>query len=264
MKKEHMLMLTVCLSSLLMVYRLPSDSAASSGVYVSPGNNVFYTDTTAVNFEFNVTVWVTNVSDVAGWQVQLNYNSAILNCTGSWQPQWDTQYVFFARTTNPTASYQVGCVLVGEVFVPWNQSKFTGAGKLCILEFQIIATPQKGAELPCTLDITQIDYGTYLLDSSNIQIPIMKTNGYYRYLDRHQPFSSFTRLFANNSVVRMVYPSDSTSKPLGCAAAMVSDWTASAFIYGLLDNVTEGLDTESAFVNQTTGKPEGSSGDRSG
>ncbi len=60
--------------------------------------------------------------------------------------------------------------------------------------------------------------------------------------------------------LRIIYPSDETLKPLGCSAAMVSDWTASAFIATKLENATEGLDTDSAFVNQASGKPTGVAG----
>jgi outer membrane protein assembly factor BamB len=67
---------------------------------------------------------------------------------------------------------------------------------------------------------------------------------------------NFDNAFKFNSV-RMIYPSEQTPKPLGCSSAMVSDWTASAFIYTKLDTVVEGTDTNSAFVNQTSGKPLG-------
>ncbi|KYH37266.1 MAG: hypothetical protein AYL28_005380, partial [Candidatus Bathyarchaeota archaeon B23] len=68
--------------------------------------------------------------------------------------------------------------------------------------------------------------------------------------------SNFT-LFSSNRV-RMVYPSDSPDKPLDRSGASVSDWLASAFISTKLENATEGLDTDPAFVNQTTGNPMGS------
>lgn len=71
--------------------------------------------------------------------------------------------------------------------------------------------------------------------------------------------SDFDSLFKFNNV-RMVYPSDQTPKPLGCSAAWISDWTASAFIYTKLTSVTEGTDVESAFVNQASGKPAGAGG----
>jgi len=76
----------------------------------------------------------------------------------------------------------------------------------------------------------------------------------------HLALSDFNALFAENPNSRMIYPSDASSKPLNCAPAMASDWTASAFIYTKLAWVTEGLDTDAEFVNQTTGKPKGNSG----
>jgi outer membrane protein assembly factor BamB len=69
----------------------------------------------------------------------------------------------------------------------------------------------------------------------------------------------FDSLFKYNNV-RMIYPSDQAPKPLGCSPASVSDWTASAFISTKLEAFTEGLDTDSAFVNQATGKPMGAAG----
>ncbi len=66
----------------------------------------------------------------------------------------------------------------------------------------------------------------------------------------------FDGLFKFNGV-RMIYPSAQTPKPLGCVAAMVSDWLSSAFIYTKLETVVEGMDTNSAYVNQASGKPLG-------
>ncbi|MFQ6053274.1 MAG: zinc dependent phospholipase C family protein, partial [Candidatus Bathyarchaeia archaeon] len=71
--------------------------------------------------------------------------------------------------------------------------------------------------------------------------------------------ANFKTLFAHRNVT-MIHPSFSQSKPLGVKAAMVSDWTASEYIYVKLSNVTEGLDTDTRFVNQTTGRALGASG----
>ncbi len=70
----------------------------------------------------------------------------------------------------------------------------------------------------------------------------------------------FGALFGNNVNVRVIYPSNSSLKPLGCGAAMVSDWTASAFVSTKLTNFSEGFDTQASFVNQSTGRALGSSG----
>ena len=71
--------------------------------------------------------------------------------------------------------------------------------------------------------------------------------------------SQFKTLFENNTV-RMIYPSDQIGKPLVLGPAMLSDWTASGFVYTKLKTVSEGEDTNPSFLNQTTGKPLGSSG----
>lgn len=236
---------------------LPMASSVSAEIYVYPNQNVFYSGGVSIGFRFNVTVWVKNVSDLGSWQVQMSYDSSIMNCTRVWQPIWDAQFVFYGRSTFPTVFFNTGYVLLGDALVPWSQSKFAGTGKLCIVEFEIVASPLAGGELSCALDITQ---STFLLDSQGIEIPTVKTNGYYRYIDRSVPISRFQELFGSNPLVHMINPSNSSGKPLGCGAAMVSDWTASAFIYVRLDNVTEGLDVNGNFVNQTTGKPQGTNG----
>jgi hypothetical protein len=71
--------------------------------------------------------------------------------------------------------------------------------------------------------------------------------------------SGFDLQFAANTV-KVTYPSDSSAKPLECAAAWVSDWMASAFVTTKLQNHNEGLDTNSNFVDQTTGRPQGDAG----
>jgi len=70
----------------------------------------------------------------------------------------------------------------------------------------------------------------------------------------------FVSLFAENPKAKMIYPSLNSPKPLNCSAAMVSDWTASAFIFTKLSNATEGLDIEANFVDPTTGKVHGDIG----
>jgi len=71
--------------------------------------------------------------------------------------------------------------------------------------------------------------------------------------------SNFYRHFVMNNV-RVIYPSDNPAKPLGCVAAWVSDWTASAFVTTKLQHYTEGFDTDRNFVDQISGAPLGNSG----
>ena len=69
----------------------------------------------------------------------------------------------------------------------------------------------------------------------------------------------FHDAFADTSV-RIIYPSESGSKPLGAAVASVSDWLASSLLYATVGNATEGLDIDPDYVDQTTGGPVGEPG----
>jgi len=71
--------------------------------------------------------------------------------------------------------------------------------------------------------------------------------------------SNFGTYFCDNPNVRIIYPSESMNKPLGCLSAMVSDWIASGFIVTKLSSCLEGLDIEAEFVDQITGKCLGTS-----
>jgi len=70
----------------------------------------------------------------------------------------------------------------------------------------------------------------------------------------------FNVLFGIN-IVRVIYPSDNPSKPLGCLPAWVSDWLASMSVSTKLTTYMEGLDTNGGFVDQTSGKPVGDAGE---
>ena len=70
----------------------------------------------------------------------------------------------------------------------------------------------------------------------------------------------FHDAFTDTSV-RIIYPSESESKPLGATAASVSDWLASSLFYATLGNAAEGLDIDPAYVDQATGDPVGEPGE---
>lgn len=73
------------------------------------------------------------------------------------------------------------------------------------------------------------------------------------------PLEDIDILFIKNNV-RMIYPSDNPSKPLGRSAASVSDWLASMAVSTKLETLAEGLDTDNSFVDQNTGEPLGAAG----
>jgi parallel beta-helix repeat protein len=88
-------------------------------------------------------------------------------------------------------------------------------------------------------------------------------DGFVRFIpwqtEPYQPDALISNLRCQLSQMdwRVVYPDQVTPKPLGCGAALTSDWLASAFVTTKLPTYVEGLDTNSSFVNQTTGEAEG-------
>jgi parallel beta-helix repeat protein len=138
-------------------------------VSVSPENNIFYTNTTSVGSEFNVTVCVANVTDLLQFSVQMLFNSTMLNCTGAWQPYWDSQYVFYGRYSfRPPPTISAGSVTVSATTI--NVTTFSGTGKLCIIELQIIQAPPTGGNLSCTLDITNTSLKNSIYEPINTNI----------------------------------------------------------------------------------------------
>jgi C1A family cysteine protease len=73
--------------------------------------------------------------------------------------------------------------------------------------------------------------------------------------------SEFNYLYSSSNV-KVIFPSDNSSKPLDCVAASVSDWLASAYVNSKLGDINEGMDVEESYLNQTTGKPVGDAGIR--
>jgi len=68
---------------------------ATPEIYVSPPSII---DTTMdVGMRFNVTLWITGYTNVKAWQVQINYNNAIINATHIWIPSKDPQYIFINK-----------------------------------------------------------------------------------------------------------------------------------------------------------------------
>lgn len=66
--------------------------------------------------------------------------------------------------------------------------------------------------------------------------------------------SGFVPRFKTNPYTKVVYPSDEEGKAYDRVPAMVSDWTASAFVSTKLDSYIEGLDTEEGFIERLQGE----------
>jgi len=158
---------------------MPSVTMGLTRVYFDPPNYIFSTDRVFVGFRFNVTVRVDDVVDLDIWQVGIHYDGYLLNATRWFEPVEDPDYVFYHMTSLGLSDFHRGVVLVGSALMPTpvEQEPFDGSGKLCIIEFEVMAAPSEGEIYHCSLDIDNKD--TFLLDPNIIDIPATRENGYY-------------------------------------------------------------------------------------
>jgi hypothetical protein len=165
-----------------------SSATVTPSIYLEPSNNIYTTDTAYVGMKFNVTVWCAGIpKDILGAQITLHFNDTILNVTQWWAPTWDPNFFMPAPIvtipTPPDAGYlHVGA---GHGYIkisvakgglppkaPWGHN-----GTIAIIEFNITAAPTEQGIYASGLLINNVD--TYLKDTSNVDIPVTKNNGYY-------------------------------------------------------------------------------------
>jgi len=152
---------------------------AGTEIYLIPSVNAFDTATVSVGYKWNITVWVKDVTDLFAYQVRMYYDSTMINATGAWVPTWDPIWVFYGKTTvGLLPIFGSDYVQIGDSLLGVN--KFSGAGKLGIIEFQIIRVPEKAQELFCVLAIDNAH--TFLLNYDLNEIAAQKTNGSYKYV----------------------------------------------------------------------------------
>jgi hypothetical protein len=124
-----------------------------------------------VGAKFSVNVTITNVTDLSCWQVKLNFNPSILNCTEITVPE---DNVFSGHITtglgvnlNNAAGYLVAFNGL------WESGGVNGSGNLFTVTF---LTLSPGISSLYIADLMTLD-GTYLADSKNKLIPIQSTSG---------------------------------------------------------------------------------------
>jgi len=133
-------------------------------IYVDPSKIVLDPATNGtIGTLFNVTVWVTGMDDMKTWQLKMSFNHSFINVTRWFEPTWNSDYVFHGKTTLPVPAppdvrYEYvnetsGWVGVGSALFPAPSpgGGFTGDGLLCIIEFNVTATPPEGEIYTTTL-----------------------------------------------------------------------------------------------------------------
>jgi PKD repeat protein len=180
-------------TSIAFSYRPFATAATSPRIYISPSEGVFNTTTARVGDLFNVTVWVQDAPDIAGWNVFMQFDNNTIRATRWFEPNAtsDTKYIFYSKTTtaNPTPpspyttpSYPPGGnkIQVSASLFPPGQQPGSGSGKLCVLEFNITAAPTSG-ELSSFLHIDTAD--TFLMDLDGYDVPdVIKEDGLFRFV----------------------------------------------------------------------------------
>jgi hypothetical protein len=167
---ENKMVSAVLLSTLLLSillfssFKITSTTGGISDVefYVSPATTFLY-DTTPVGTRFNITVmWRdsgTPLNDVCGWQVSLDIDTMMLNCTRAWQPTWDPNYLLKPREPNWTHALSgIGTsrILICGILGPPSPPPVRAASaKLAIFELEIAHALNKGDSL--LLDINSSD-----------------------------------------------------------------------------------------------------------
>jgi hypothetical protein len=149
-KAGNLCLLIIGAILVLSVAIAPSARAGPADVefYFDPNPAQFAGDT-PVGTRFNVTVmWKDNgdtLNHIFAWQVSLQYDPTLLNCTQALQPTWDSDYVFYGMAPLLTPpSGDVGYMLIMDAL----QGKVYATGalkKLVVFEMEIMSVPSGGA-----------------------------------------------------------------------------------------------------------------------
>ncbi|MEM3618703.1 MAG: hypothetical protein QXK47_06510, partial [Candidatus Bathyarchaeia archaeon] len=256
-----------------MMAALPVSASPGTVIYLDP-SSINITTSTLPNVDplhgfpygrFNVTFKVSDVSDLAAWQGRIWFNHSIINVTRWFEPTWNSQYVFYLKSTmaapseapHPQGGYYVttytsvsptsAYITVGSNRFPAPPpgGGFYGSGILAIVEFNITSLPSK---YEVFTDLLDIDVGeTYLLDSIGGGIPVdAKIGCTYRLEWTQPPAPTF---WVGPSVTLDQYPPSKNGTQVSMNVVLNIDpaWGATAAFCRLIFNYTV-ITTEDANV----------------
>lgn len=186
MNRKLALIFTIAMITMALALRIPQGTYAQT-VTVDPVSVTYEVGVNAtIGDHFNVTLWANDVEDVASFQIRMLFNNTFINASTWYEPDWDTDYVFYGNTTlvipaegefawgteNDLAYAQFS--IARFPFVPGDPT-FYGTGILAIVEFEITAAPEAGAY---STDIGIDNVNTFLLGSQGGIITVTKENGH--------------------------------------------------------------------------------------
>lgn len=151
----------------------PAVSIPTTDVYVTPSSMSYESPPVGIGFQFNVSVWVSGVTDLCAYQVQITYDETVVDCFDAFEPTWDPNYVLysilpFTMTTEVDGS---GMYTIGGSEQPGKPAAhFAGTGLITIFAFQVTGVPDKGLTIDSVLGINNAE--TFLLDGAGSKITI--------------------------------------------------------------------------------------------
>ena len=164
--------------------RISADSSIVAVINPITRDRNFKFSNRTVGTKFLANITITNVTWLAGWQINITYNPTLLNISNSADIFLPSNHIFngfdpraAAKTINNTVGYAMWACAIGPSS-PRNH--FNGSGTICQIFFTIIKTPGEGEKLSCNLILDKVGmFPTRLVDPDAKDIPFTEQNGYY-------------------------------------------------------------------------------------
>jgi len=145
----------------------------------------FTADTMSVGDTFIINITVVDVTDLATWQIRLEWDSSLLTYSGIWLP---ADHVF--SEIAPPRAMITPPPIVGPGYVVWGCTyinspywTFNGTGQICQVELEITQGVSSGGptEVSCDLILADVGTNTFLTDGALHDITFSAVNGHYYY-----------------------------------------------------------------------------------
>lgn len=220
-KKETVftaLILATLMIALISVFtsKMPVNAIDGTKISAFPATNTFYTNETLPGTTFNVTITVTNVTELWNYQTKLTWNESLLDYVSATIP---SNYVFAGAEAigksviKPSPIVEPGSVTFGAGLVETDWS-FNGTGILGQVGLRIL-TPPNPPPVSCAIAFAGTEPGgdTYLWDPEMYEIPYTPEDSAFSYID---------------ALSVSISPSGTPSSPISINATQSVTFTANA------------------------------------
>ncbi len=173
---------TLLLSILTVIFATAALSstikAADTVLAITPAKTTYYTHSTPVGTTFKLNVTVYDVLDLYTWQINVTYDTSMLNCTAASLP---ADQVFAGKTYfAPPVVLGNGWVFYGATLLGEPAGVDATEGRLAQLTFEIISAPSTGV-FRSSVDFSGIGPETFMQDTPGIDIIFTTESGTYEY-----------------------------------------------------------------------------------